>query len=169
MNGITLDVASESEAPLLANLLELYIHDMSDIFSGLEVGPEGRFGYQRLPLYWSEPGRRFPFLIRLDGRVAGFALVQRGSPASPDSDMLDVEEFFVMRQYRRAGVGRRAATLLWEHLPGPWTVRVAEDNRAALAFWRGAIARYTNGSETESPMLHDGRRWRVFSFASVAR
>src|SRR5262249_5498483 len=77
---ISVDVAAKSEEPLLANLLELYIHDLSDIFEGLEIDPDGRFGYRRLPLFWSQPDRRFPFLIRLDGRVAGFALIQRGSP-----------------------------------------------------------------------------------------
>jgi len=164
--GITLDVATESDAPLLANLLELYIHDLSDVFSGLQVGPDGRFGYRRLPLYWSQPDRRFPFLIRVGGRVAGFALIQRGSPANPDSDVFDVEEFFVLRQYRRAGVGRDAAALLWKRLPGWWTVRVAEDNRRALSFWREVIAKYTNESAAESIVLRDERIWRVFSFAS---
>jgi predicted acetyltransferase len=164
--GVTLDAATPSNAELLANLLELYIHDLSDVFSGLEVGPDGRFGYRRLPLYWSQPDRRFPFLIRLEGRVAGFALVQRGSPLNPDANGLDVEEFFVLRQYRRAGVGRHAAELLWERFPGAWTVRVADDNRSALTFWRGVITEYTKRSATESLVLHDGRQWRVFSFAS---
>jgi predicted acetyltransferase len=166
--AVTLHVATESDAPLLGNLLELYIHDLSDVFAGLEVGPDGRFGYRRLPLYWSQPGKRFPFLFRLDGRVAGFALVQRGSPVNANPDTLDVEEFFVLRQYRRAGVGREAAALLWNRLPGDWTVRVAEDNRGALPFWRDVIGKYTDGVASEASLLHDGRKWRVFSFRSFA-
>ena len=164
---VALDVATQSDAPLLANLLELYIHDLSDVFQGLEVGPDGRFGYRRLPLYWSEPDRRVPFLIRMDGRIAGFALVQRGSPVNPNPDALDIEEFFVLRQYRRAGVGRIAARLVWNRLPGSWTVRVAEDNRGALAFWRDVIEKYTDGSASEAPVLRDGRQWRIFSFSSA--
>jgi len=164
--AVTLHVATESDAPLIGNLVELYIHDLSDVFSGLEVGPDGRFGYRRLPLYWSQPDRRFPFLIRVDGRVAGFVLVQRGSPLNSNPTTLDVEEFFVLRQYRRQGVGRDAAELLWKRLPGDWTVRVAEDNRGALPFWRDVIGKYTDGSASESSLLHDGRQWRIFSFKS---
>ena len=108
---VSLDVAPARDAALLANLLELYVHDLSEAFPLIELGADGRFGYDPLPLYWSEPERRFPFLIRCGGRVAGFVLVARGSPASDDPDVLDVAEFFVLRRYRRSGVGRRAAFL----------------------------------------------------------
>ncbi len=76
---VVLDLATPRDAPVLANLLELYAHDLSDTF-GLELGPDGRFGYEKLPLYWSEPERRFPFLIRRGTHLAGFALVTQGSP-----------------------------------------------------------------------------------------
>ena len=65
------------------------------------------------------------YLIRVRGRVAGFALVTRGSPATADPLDLDLAEFFVLRSYRRSGVGRRAAVLLWNSLPAHWIVRVA--------------------------------------------
>jgi predicted acetyltransferase len=166
-HAVTLDLAAASEAPLIANLLELYIHDLSDIFPNIELGPDGRFGYRRLPLYWSQPERRFPFVVRCDGRVAGFVLAQRGSPVNADPEALDVEEFFVLRRYRRAGVGRRAAILLWKRLPGSWTVRVAENNRRALGFWREVIGEFTNGSATESPLVREDNLWRVFSFTTL--
>ena len=104
---VTLDSATVAELPLLSNLLELYIHDLSSSFPDLEIGPDGRFGYSRLPLYWSEPSLRFPFLIRAGGRLAGFALATRGSPASDDPSVFDVAEFFVLRRYRRSKVTRR--------------------------------------------------------------
>jgi len=43
----------------------------------------------QLPLYWSEPDRRFPFLVRCGHLLAGFAFVTRGSPVSDDSNVLD--------------------------------------------------------------------------------
>src|SRR5947208_6043790 len=100
---VRLDVATPSDNDLLSNLLELYTHDLSVAFPNVELGPDGRFGYDKLPLYWSEHQRRFAFLIRCDGRVAGFVLVTRGSPAAEDRDVLDVAEFFVLRRYRRLG------------------------------------------------------------------
>jgi predicted acetyltransferase len=165
---VSLDAATASDSVLLSNLLELYIHDLSEVFPHVELGPDGRFGYDRLPRYWSEPDRRFPFLIRCDGRVAGFVLATRGSPAVDDPTVLDVAEFFVMRRYRRSGVGRDAAFLLWRRLPGKWTVRVSEGNASALAFWRGVVSEFAHGTETESTLPGQPNPWRVFSFESVA-
>src|SRR5262245_49984086 len=146
---VVLDHAPPQDAALLANLLELYIHDLSEVFP-VELGADGRYGYDRLPLYWSEPERRFPFLIRCAGRVIGFALVTRGSPASDDPDGYDVAEFFIVRRYRRSGAGRTAAFLLWDRLPGSWTVRVSEGNRGGRPFWTHVIAEYTGGTATET-------------------
>jgi predicted acetyltransferase len=161
---ISLDPATPSDRTLLDNLLELYIHDLSAIFPHVELGPEGRFGYHRLPLYWTEPERRCPFLIRSAGRVAGFVLVERTSRAGSDPDEHDVAEFFVLQRYRRSGVGRRAAFLLWNRLPGQWTVRVIEENHPALAFWSAAIAAFANGAASESTVVRGARRWRIFAF-----
>ncbi len=163
---VTLDQATEADSALLANLLELYVHDMSEVFPHVELGPDGRFGYSRLPLYWSEPDRRFAFLIRCDGRIGGFILVTRGSPVTPDPNVLDVAEFFVVRQYRRAGVGRQAAFLVWDRLPGTWIVRVLETNRGALSFWRASVAAFTAGNFAESPLREPPNDWRIFSFES---
>lgn len=167
-HDVVLDVATVADGELLANLLELYIHDLSDVFPNLEIGSDGRFGYRRLPLYWRDPDRRFAFLIKCDGRVVGFALVTRGSPGTDDPSVFDVEEFFVLRRHRRSGVGRRAAMLLWNRLPGRWIVRVSEGNRGAVPFWTRVIAEYTGGAATESTRPGDPHLWRVFSFHSDA-
>src|SRR6185369_10362436 len=123
-HNVTLELATERDATLLANLLELYIHDLSEVFP-VELGVDGRFGYGNLSLYWSTPDTHFAFLIRLNSRIAGFALVTRGSPATVDSQDLDLAEFFVLRSHRRSGIGRIAAFLLFDHLPGHWIVRVS--------------------------------------------
>ncbi len=164
---VRLDAATSKDAVLLANLLELYIHDLSDVFPHVELGEDGRFGYRSLPLYWSEPERRFAFLIRDDETVAGFALATRGSPAVDDPGVLDVAEFFVLRRYRRSGVGRQAAFALWKQLPGRWIVRVAESNQRALAFWRPVIAEFTRGTAAEFTRPGERSPWRVFSFEST--
>src|SRR5215831_5575094 len=59
---VVLDIATTSDAALIGDLLELYTHDLSDVFP-VQLGEDGRFGYQQLPLYWLEPERRYPFLI----------------------------------------------------------------------------------------------------------
>jgi len=161
---ISLQVATAADQPLLANLLELYVHDLSAAFPNVELGADGRFGYPALPLYWSESERRFAFLIRQGERVAGFVLVTRGSPALADPDVLDVAEFFVLRRYRRCSVGRRAALLLWGRLPGKWVVRVAERYPAALEFWSRLIAELASDTATEWQQPGPTGAWRVFCF-----
>ena len=167
LHEVVLEPATSTDAELLSNLLELYIHDLSAAFPDIELGADGRFGYSALALYWSQPERRFPFLIKCGARVAGFALVTRGSPATDDPQVFDVAEFFVLRRYRRSGVGRRAATLLWKRLPGKWIVRVFEGNPGAVPFWSRVIEEFTGRAATVLKRPSHPPAWRVFSFESV--
>jgi len=163
LSEVAINAATPDDAATLGNLLELYIHDLSQIFS-LDVGRDGRFGYEKLPLYWSEPERRFPFLIQCGAKIVGFALVTRGSPASDNSEDFDVAEFFILRRYRRSGVGRRAAVLLWNHFPGRWIVRVSEGNPNAYHFWTTVIDEYTGSVFAETSRAGNPFAWRVFAF-----
>jgi len=165
---VVLELAKPEQAPLLSHLVQLYLHDLSDIFP-IELGPDGRFGYDRLRLYFKEPERRFPFVIRASGHPIGFALVTRGSPVTRDPSDLDVAEFFVARRYRRSGVGRTAAFQLWDRMPGRWIVRVSEGNRRGLPFWQRIIAEYTSGSFSASNLPGAPYPWRVLKFRSPSR
>ncbi len=97
--------ARADQEPVLANLLELYAHDFSEI-NDLHLNPDGRFGYAPLPLYWQESSR-YPFLIKIDGNLAGFVLVRKGSEVSGDENVWDVAEFFIVRGYCRHRIGMR--------------------------------------------------------------
>ena len=44
--------ATREEKPILRNLLELYLHDTSDLDHS-DVGPTGLFGYNYLDYYWA--------------------------------------------------------------------------------------------------------------------
>lgn len=162
---VRLERATQDATPLLENLLALYMHDMSEIFP-IEIDADGRFGYDRLPLYWSEPEMRHAFLIRNGEDLAGFAFATVGSPATDDPTDLDVAEFFVLRGHRRSGVGRLAAIALWDTLPGRWVVRCSQANRAGLPFWSEVVRAYTTGAFREWTRPGDPHPWRVFSFAS---
>jgi predicted acetyltransferase len=131
--------AGPEQELVLANLLELYAHDFSE-FHDIEIGTDGRFGYNRLPLYWSEADRH-PFLVRMDGRLAGLILVKRGSEVSGDATAWDVAEFFILRGYRKRGIGTQAAHLVWKLFPGRWEVRVMESNLLARRFWVKAVSK----------------------------
>ena len=58
-------------------------------------------------------------------------------------------EFFVMRKFRRQGVGSRVARQLFDRFPGRWEIAQKLENKIGQAFWRTLIADYTNGSYRE--------------------
>lgn len=95
LTHIELAPAALDQESVLADLLELYAHDFSE-FHEIELGVDGRFGYKPLPLYWPEPNRR-PFLIRVDGKLAGLVLVKKGQncPATRPSGTRQNSLFYV--------------------------------------------------------------------------
>lgn len=138
---LTLQKITEEEKPVLRNLMELYLYDYSE-FSGEDIGKHGVYGYGRLDHYWTDEGRH-PLLIRVEEQLAGFVLVSQW----PDGN--HISEFFVMRKYRRRGIGTNVARRVFALFPGRWEVSQDADNLAAQAFWRKTIAACTKGAYTE--------------------
>jgi predicted acetyltransferase len=159
--------AALEQAPIIANLLELYAHDFSE-FRNLDMGEDGRFGYPALPLYWSEPDRH-PFLIRMNGELAGLVLVKKGSEVSGNGAAWDMAEFFVVRGCRRRGAGTQAAHAVWRRFPGPWEIRVMQANVSAQHFWAAAISKFVGEVIQPVPIDFHGERWALFIFESVKR
>jgi predicted acetyltransferase len=156
--------AEAEQEPVLANLLELYAHDFSELLD-LRLGPDGRFGYPGLSRYWTEEGR-VPFLVTVEGEPAGFVLVRRGSRVREAPGVWDVAEFFIARRHRKRGIGAAVAHEVWRRFPGAWEVRVLDDNAPARAFWAAAIGAFT-GTAVEAFLVEErDRRWHVFSLRS---
>jgi predicted acetyltransferase len=163
--GFALLRATADDAAVLERLLELYAHELSDVFK-LELDESGRFGYDKLKHYFHEPEVRHAFLVRHRGHLAGFALATRGSPASADPEVYDVAEFFVVRAHRRAGLGRQVAFRLFDALPGRWFVRVSKDNSGALEFWARVVEEYARGEKLLSTRPGRSSPWQVYEFKS---
>jgi predicted acetyltransferase len=136
--NVDLRPAEFPEKPILQHLMQLYLHDFSE-FDGADVNELGLYEYIYLDAYWQEP-ERLPFLIRVDGKLAGFALVRQLAESC-----FDLAEFFIMRRYRGLGVGRLASTWLFDHLAGEWHVAQEETNGPSKIFWGKVIREYTAG------------------------
>jgi predicted acetyltransferase len=162
---IEIQPASYDQKSILRNLLELYEYDESE-FTARDVDEHGLFGYKYLDHYWTEEGRH-PFLIRVDGNLAGFALVNQHSLL--DTDARVIAEFFILRKYRRSGVGEEAACQVFNRLPRKWEVAQAEYNHAAQAFWKKVIDRYTGGRFTETVLDNDRWQGPVLSFDNTIK
>jgi predicted acetyltransferase len=118
------------------------------------VRDDGRFHALALDAYWLDDWRH-PFLIRVDDALAGFALIASRSKLTGTPGVFDMAEFFVMRRYRRQGVGIAAAFAAFDRFRGPWEVRERDENQASIAFWRRAIASYTGGRYAEARVDDD--------------
>ncbi|NJN50905.1 MAG: hypothetical protein HC809_03095 [Gammaproteobacteria bacterium] len=70
----------------------------------------------------------------------------------------------MVRRHRRSGVGQAFAAHVWDLYRSPWVVRVFQGNLPAVPFWRGAVARYTDGSSREEVREVNGRKWSYFLF-----
>jgi predicted acetyltransferase len=137
--------------------MQLYLYDLSE-FTGSALDVDGRFAYQYLDAYWSEPGRR-AFLARISGRPGGFALVNEHSVLSPEaSGVRTIAEFFVLRPFRRVGLGSALALDVFRRFPGRWEVRQEHANEPAQFFWRKVIGEYTAGRFVELYLAD--HRWR---------
>ena len=143
--GLQIEVvpADPGRRETLRNLMQLYLHDLSE-YARDDVDARGRYGYRYLDLYWQEADR-FAFLVLVDDAIAGFALVRELAPG-----VHQMAEFFVLRKYRRHGVGRAVALSLFARFKGRWEVAQEETNLAAQRFWRKTIGEHTNGQFEET-------------------
>jgi predicted acetyltransferase len=150
-------IGPESDV-VLRNLLEFYVHDMTEWFD-IDTKADGSYSYDT-SVIWKNGCDAY--LAKVGESIAGFAIVGSAAEWLGDPGAYDVREFFVLRKFRRSGVGQSMATLLWNERPGEWLVRVLELNAPAVLFWRTAIlSQYKEESRTVN-----GRPWRFFRFVS---
>jgi len=151
MADVTLEPAGRDKRQTLTNLFQLYAHDFSDQWFDRpegELDEDGRLEeYGHMDSYWSEPNREV-MLIRANGRLAGFVMVNDHSHADLPLDYA-IAEFFVARKHRREGVGSAAAQAVIGARPGLWELAVARRNTGAQPFWRKVAAGLASGEVEE--------------------
>jgi predicted acetyltransferase len=161
---LTVQRIDASSNALIANLFNLYMHDMAEWFR-FDVEDDGRYAYD-MSKHWDRDD--LIYVARCGGKLAGFVVVSSAKPFLSEGDGLDVEEFFVIRRYRHTGAGEALAKTIWQMHPGQWLVRVYEGNLPAIPFWRKIIARYTHDRQIEERRIVNGKAWAYFHFKSRA-
>jgi len=167
--GFALRIASLDDKPVIDNLLQLYMHDLSD-YVPASIGPDGRFTYPYLDRYWSEQGEaegRVPFIFTMNGELAGFALKNSFSYVGQPPPVSSIAEFFVLRKWRRRGVGRAAAFTLFDRFEGCWEVTQLRANEPAHRFWLHVIGAYTNDRFLEQEVKTE--RWDKYAQSFESR
>ena len=143
---LSLRALRPDDGPSVRRLLQLYIYDLGGDRWG--VAADGTFGspawHRR---FWRRRGRQH-FVIRVDGRLAGLALVSDRAHFA-GAGTREIIEFFVLGRYRRRGVGARVARTLFARFPGRWELAELTWNVVAQRFWRGLIRRCAVGPVVE--------------------
>ncbi|GAB4202387.1 MAG: hypothetical protein OHK0022_25530 [Roseiflexaceae bacterium] len=158
---VTLVRVGPDEAHVLRHLFVAYFYDMSQYDDqllinrhGLPVWAPGGVEAEQTPRTHEECARFNwwvrdeceQYLIRADGRLAGFVIIacapMAHMPAGIDYELMD---FYIAPPFRRQGVGRHAAPLAFDLHRGAWVVYQLARNLPARAFWQGAVSAYTGG------------------------
>ena len=150
---VHIQATTSSSHPLFEQLVEFYLYDFSE-FMGSDLDEQGRFGPgDLLDGCWVDP-RRHTYLIRVNGQIAGFAIVDRLDIPFPGEPQWEMAEFFILRNYRRRGIARIGVLWLFAHHPGRWVVKEFTQNSGAIRFWRRVISQTTGDSYQEISLPH---------------
>lgn len=141
--NISIEPILLEQKSVFVQMMELYRYDFSE-FSDDDINEYGYFGYSHIDDYWNEEGR-YPFFIRVDGKLAGLVLVRSCCEYNNLPDPHNIAEFFVMKKYRRRGVGKAAAVKIFDMFSGGWEVSQWLNNLPARKFWEKVVDEYTNG------------------------
>ncbi|MNZ38572.1 hypothetical protein D3C78_560510 [compost metagenome] len=125
------------QAELIRNLYQFYAYESSD-WEQEDVEVDGRFYIheEHLARYWQEP-QWSANLILVDGFIAGFLLVERSE--LPALNALELADLFILKRYRRKGIGRAVVSQVLTSGESDWLVRFYDQDETAQAFWRAVL------------------------------
>jgi predicted acetyltransferase len=148
-NHIEIIQGSINEKQIFRNLMQFYKYDTSD-FTLEDPTLFGQFDYNYLDHYWTPHGitreGRKAYLLKIEGQLAGFALVNNFNLRNSVAEAQNIAEFFVMRKWRRQGIGRIFAFYLFDTFNGEWEIKQEKENENAQRFWSTVVSEYTNNN-----------------------
>ncbi|MEK4475042.1 GNAT family N-acetyltransferase [Paenibacillus sp. FSL R7-0048] len=164
---LEIELVPKERKHTISRLMQFYLYDFTRYLE-FDVNQDGVFpAYPGLEAYWSSGNNKFAYLFKVDGHIAGFALVDR-LLRNPEGQFY-MTEFFVMQKYRRSGVGTWAAHKLFDMYPGEWKVSQVRANTPARDFWHKVIGDYTHGEFQERFNPQQGNPSQYFNTLTINR
>jgi predicted acetyltransferase len=166
--NISIEPVKIEEKEVLQRLGELYIYDLTR-HSAIDIKDSGLYDdLDDIDLYWQEENRH-PFFIRVNNRLAGFALVYDGRQIEEIESDYAIDDFFIMNRYKHKGIGKHCARYIFDKFHGKWQIWFNPGNAAAKKFWISTVHEYTNGKyeimENDAP-YYDGTVGNTLVFDS---
>lgn len=133
--SITIEKIHISQKQHLRNLMSLYLHEISEYNRLNVLDNELIYEFDVMDLYFSKDGLD-PFYILKDLKVIGFMLIQSSVSAQSESVDYVIHSMFIMKKYRRQGIGIQSIKSLFEKYPGRYSVSQLVSNQPAVLFWK---------------------------------
>lgn len=157
---VKLKLADKNTANIIKNMYPLYLHDLSEHYGNFP----NDFGiyedepmttlmeqYEVQNIWFEKPEVLFPYIITVDDKPAGFALVTTAQYAPKGVDYY-LAEFFLLRPYRGKNIAQLAAQELFTKCTGKWELytNYLPKNVVGQKFWRKVISTFTNNNYEET-------------------
>ena len=130
------------EKEILRNLIEKYNYDSSDIDND-DVNDYGLYGYKYLDHYWTEENR-YAYFIKVNNKLAGFVMIDNHLYYNEIKSNYCISEFFVLKKYRRMGVGKYVIKHIVNKYKGKWQIGYYPKNNTGKIFWNNVVKEITN-------------------------
>jgi len=160
MPSIALHPAQRDDLETIENLMQFYLYDFSE-WLPLKLGGHGFFNFQPLLDYWRNPATR-PFLIKVDGELAGFVVVD--DVVHLPGALYNIGYFFVSRRFRGQGVAKFVVSTLLSQFPGQWQIFHIDANQPARLFWARVMPQLIGGEFTLHQRRVDGYPCTFYRF-----
>jgi len=95
--------------------------------------------------YWEDNKKFAAYFIKVDGNLAGFAMIADGAYEDEGKNDYTIDEFFIMYKYRRMGIGKKATFEVLDKHRGSWQFTYHPNNVTSVNFWERVINEYTGG------------------------
>lgn len=131
-----IEKASADRKEVLKNLMSLYLHDLSEFVGNIDLNSNnGLYEFDVFEWFFEKEGLT-PFFIQLDRDPIGFILLQSGPYSNQEHADYVLNSFFILKKYRRKGLGKQACNQFFEIYPGRYAIAQASTNIPAIKFWK---------------------------------
>ena len=148
--NIQIEPIPHEQKSIFIQLLNLYCYDFTE-FTNNDINEHGYFYNPYLDHLWTDElwsnNTLHPYFIRVDENLSGFVIIKDGGYLYlDDKNAHNIDEFFVMKKYRRNGIGRFAAETAFDLFKGKWEVCQLQNNLPARKFWEMVISNFTKNN-----------------------
>lgn len=134
LEDVKIEKVDYENKQVLKNIYQLYLHDLSQ-YNYEDIDTKGLYDVNFLDLFWEKEGLS-AFFIKLNEKLIGLILLQSGKYAPPSGEDYYISEFFILKKYRRNGIGKKAVGILFDMFPGKYLLGQMPNNNPAIKFWK---------------------------------